>query len=270
LTASRQGGEAPPAPAAFRYSVVIPVFNSERLIGETVRRTAEFFERAGWRHQIVLVNDGSADRSWEVVAALARQNASIVAINLEKNYGQYAAIFCGLHHASGDFVVTMDDDLQNPPEEIAQLVAKILEGYDVVFGRFRAKQHARYRRWGSGLIGRLNRWIFGQPRDLTVSNFRIIRKSVVDRMRRHRTRFPYITGLALLYSEKRANVWVEHRPRPQGESNYDLILLFRTAARIVLHYAPFPGAGIIRRIRRNPEAPAYVEKEVITSAQSPF
>ena len=101
-----------------------------------------------------------------------------------------------------------------------------------------------------------------------MSNFRILRRAVVDRMLRHRTRFPYITGLALRNSEKRANVWVEHHPRPQGGSNYGPILLCRTAARIVWHYAPLPGLSLLRRLRGSESEPVYAEKEVIKSPMS--
>jgi glycosyltransferase involved in cell wall biosynthesis len=230
----------PPEPSAFIYSVVIPVFNSEGVVGSTIDQIIEFFQANGWRHQIILVNDGSTDRSWSIIAERAAENANLVAINLLRNYGQHTATFCGLQHAKGDFVVTMDDDLQNPPSEIAVLVMKVLEGYDVVFGRFRRKQHAGYRRLGSRLIAQLNRRVFDQPDDLEVSNFRIISREVVVRMLNYQSSFPYITGLALMFSSRRANVWVEHRPRRSGKSTYGFSQLIALITRILFNYSAFP------------------------------
>jgi len=227
-------------PAAFKYSVVIPVFNSEKIVGETVDRTVEFFKKAGWRYEIVLVNDGSEDRSWDVLSAKAAGDRNVTAIDLLKNYGQHTAVFCGLKHATGDFVLTIDDDLQNPPGEMVHLVAKVLEGYDVVYGRFRQKRHAFYRRAGSWLVTRLNRRVFHQPVDLDVTNFRIMRREVVDRIVAYRTSFPYINGLSLMFSSKRANVWVEHKPREAGRSNYGWMRLFALVARIMFNYSAFP------------------------------
>jgi len=224
----------------FKYSVVIPVFNSERIVGKTVDCVVEFFGRVGWRHEIILVNDGSADRSWDVAAEKARGNPNIIAINLLRNYGQHTAVFCGLKHASGDFIITIDDDLQNPPEEIAAMVAKVLEGYDVVYGRFRQKRHVLYRRVGSGIISWLNQRIFDKPQDLEVTNFRIMSREVVKRMLTYRTNFPYINGLSLMFSRRRANVWVEHEPRRAGKSNYGWMQIGALVARIMFNYSAIP------------------------------
>ena len=228
------------AGASFKFSVVIPVYNSEGIVGQTVDRTVAFFTKMGWRHEIVLVNDGSTDRSWEVMAEKAAGNGNVRAINLLRNYGQHTALFCGLRHSTGDCVITIDDDLQNPPEEIVHLVAKADEGYDVVFGRFRQKQHSFYRRFGSRLIAWLNRRIFGQPKDLEVTNFRYLRRDVVDRILTYRTNFPYLNGLAVRLSSKRANVLVDHRPRKVGKSTYGLVQIYSLVTRILYNYSAFP------------------------------
>lgn len=119
---------------------------------------------------------GSWYRSWAAVAEKAKANPHIVAVNLLKNYGQHTAVFCGIKVSTGDYLITMDDDLQNPPEEIVHLVSKAAEGHDMVFGEFRRKQHASYRRWGSKLIEVINRRVFLQPDDLIVSNFRLMNR----------------------------------------------------------------------------------------------
>jgi glycosyltransferase involved in cell wall biosynthesis len=223
-----------------KYSVVIPVYGSENILDNTIQRSVSFFEGQGWDYELVMVNDGSPDNSWPKLKSHAEKNPHIVAINLLKNYGQHNALYCGFHHVSGDYIVTIDDDLQNPPEEIAHLAAKIQEGYDIVYGKFRHKQHAGYRRLGSKIVEQLNRRIFGQPSDLTVTNFRMMKREVVDRIVQYQTGYPYITGLSLMFSNSRANVDVEHHPRHSGASGYNFRKIFTLVARIIFNYSSYP------------------------------
>ncbi|MCX6031665.1 MAG: glycosyltransferase family 2 protein [Chloroflexi bacterium] len=223
-----------------KYSAIIPVYNSAPIVGDTLDRTVAFFEQHGFDYEVVAVNDGSRDGSWEVVRAKAEANPRIVAINLLRNYGQHTAVLCGFKNSVGDYVITLDDDLQNPPEEMIHLIRAAEEGHDVVFGRFRQKQHAGYRRWGSRLVGLLNTRIFRKPEDLTLSNFRIIRRDVVERICAYRTTYPYIPGLILMFSGSPANVWVEHRSRPVGKSNYNWLKIAELVMRILFNYSSFP------------------------------
>ncbi len=203
-------------PTAFTYSIVIPVYNSEPLVGETVDRVVEVFSASGLKYELILVNDGSHDGSWNVIADRARAHPQVTAINLLKNYGQHHANLAGFQESTGDYVITMDDDLQNPPEEALKLIDKAMHGHDVVFGKFERKQSAGYRRIGTRLIAMINRRIFLQPPDLVVSNHRILRRDVVDRICAARNAHPYITGQALMYSSCPANTAVRHEPRPAG------------------------------------------------------
>lgn len=229
-----------PAPTQPRVSAVIPVFNSEETVSETVRRTVQFFTTQGTDYEIILVNDGSHDRSWNVIKSEAESNPRIVAIDLLKNYGQHNANLCGLRASTGDYVITLDDDLQNPPEEIARLLSKAQDGHDVVFADFKQKQASGVRRIGSWAIGQMNRRIFGQPGDLVVSNFRIIRREVVDRICASGSPYPYITGLALLHSGNPANVLTEHHQRASGDSNYGFTRILRLVLTILFSYSLFP------------------------------
>lgn len=226
--------------ARFRYTVVIPVFNSVDIVGSTIDQTVAFFESSRLNYELVLVNDGSHDGSWEVIRDRARDNKNIIAINLLRNYGQHVANICGLRHSSGDYVITMDDDGQNPPHEIRHLIATALKGNDVVFGRFEAKQAPFMRSLGSKVVSLLNRRIFGQPKDLAVSNFRIIRRDVVDRMCASKAAYPYITGLALINSRTRANVTVQHAKRASGKSTYTVARIVRLIMTILFSYSLLP------------------------------
>ncbi|MHC4060336.1 MAG: glycosyltransferase family 2 protein [Planctomycetota bacterium] len=223
-----------------KYSAVIPVFNSEHIVGTTIDRTVDFFERHRLDYEIILVNDGSRDSSWSVVCRKASASPKIVAIDLLRNYGQHTANFCGFQHAAGDYVITLDDDMQNPPEEIIHLIDKAKEGYDVVLGHFKKKEHSLFRRWGSRLIGFVNRRIFLHHEGLVLSNFRIIRRDVVDRICAYKTCYPYITGLVLMFSSSPANVPVEHRERAVGKGHYSMGRIVRLVMRILFNYSSYP------------------------------
>lgn len=234
-------GHVPASMQRASYSVVIPVFNSAAIVGTTIDRTVAFFQQHGLAFEIVCVNDGSRDDSWEVLKRKAAEHPQVTVVNLLRNYGQHGANLCGLRHAQGDWIVTMDDDLQNPPEEILHLLIEAAAGdRDVVFGAFDLKQAARTRRLGTHLIGVINRRVFGQPRDLTVTNFRLLRRDVVDRMCADRSAYPYITGMSLLYSRNRGNVTVAHAPRAVGHSNYNVLRIGRLVLTILFSYSAFP------------------------------
>jgi glycosyltransferase involved in cell wall biosynthesis len=235
-----QPGHEPLDRTKFRYSVVIPVFNSERLVATTIDRVVQVFTDQGLDHEVILVNDGSSDRSWDVIAEKARTTPNVIALDLLKNYGQHHANLAGLRAASGDYVITMDDDLQNPPDQALLLIEEAMTGKDVVFGEFEHKQAAGYRRLGSKLIAAINRRIFGQPADLVVSNFRILRRDVVDRICASRTAHPYLTGQALMYSSRRSHVRVRHDQRPIGSSNYSLGRILRLVLTILFTYSSYP------------------------------
>jgi polyisoprenyl-phosphate glycosyltransferase len=222
------------------YSVIVPVYNSEKVIETTVEQIANFFVNRNLRYEIILVNDGSRDRSWMKLTTLARSNKSIVAINLLQNYGQHSAIFCGIRQSKGDYVITMDDDLQNPPEEIIHLINKIHEGHDAVFAKFKAKKHPLMRKLGSNIIGYLNEKIFNKPKELTLTNFRIFTREVALRIQDYRTLYPYIPGLVLMFSNNATNVSTEHHERKIGKSNYTWITIATLVGRLLFNYSSYP------------------------------
>jgi glycosyltransferase involved in cell wall biosynthesis len=228
------------APTEPKYSVVIPVYNSAGIVGRVVDQTAAFFTGHVWDYEIILVNDGSRDQSWEVISQKAGENPHVIAINLMRNYGQHTAVYCGFEHSSGDYVITIDDDLQNPPEEIIHLINKIGEGYDTVFGRFKQKRHSNVRNLGSYGIRLINNRIFHCPKDIVPTNFRLIRREVIDRILQYHTAYPYITGLVLMFSSRPGNAWVEHREREEGKSNYNFYKIMSLVLRILFNYSVLP------------------------------
>lgn len=226
----------------FKFSIVIPVYNSENIITRTVEEVLSSTSKHNLNIEILLINDGSPDNSWNVIKELAKNHKELKSINLIKNFGQHNAVLCGFENATGDYVITMDDDLQNPPSEIIHLINKITENenYDLVFGKFREKKHAGYRKLGSKLIGYLNEKIFDKPKDITLTNFRIAKKDLIDRVLQHNTAYPYIPGLLLMYSTNIANVMVEHHDRADGKSNYTFKKIFSLMSNLLINYSSYP------------------------------
>lgn len=219
---------------------MIPVFDSAAIVARTVEDCHRFFASRRITHEILLVNDGSRDESWQVLRELVGRVPGVVAIDLLRNYGQHTAVLCGLRHSRGEWVVTLDDDRQNPPEEIERLIATAAEGHDVVFGVPRVKAHGAVRRWGSRLINVLNRRVFGKPRDLVLTNFRLMERRVVERILAHGTLYPYVNGLAVLYARRPTNTVVEHRPREVGQSSYRPWKIVELVGRILFNYSSYP------------------------------
>jgi len=224
------------------YSVVIPVFNSEKGIDEVVSRVINFFQNNNLNFEIILVNDCSKDNSWVKIKEIAQKEENITSINLLKNYGQHNALFCGFKIAKGDFVITLDDDLQYLPEEIKHLIDKIHEGYDAVFGKYKKTQYHQniIRCVLSKLMHIIIPKMFNVPADITISSFRIIRRNVVDGIINYKTNFPYITGLIFLFSGTVANVDVKHNKREFGKSNYSFIKSLRLISKILINYSSYP------------------------------
>ena len=221
-------------------SIVIPVYNSSPVVAKTIERTINAARACNWNFELLLINDGSTDNSWDVIKSLSQQHAEVISIDLLKNYGQHTAVYCGIAESSGKFIVTMDDDLQNPPEELEKLVNKIEQGYDLVFARFRQKMHGVFRKMGTRFVGYLNEEIFGKPKEIKLTNFRIFTRQTAERMLQYRTNYPYIPGLLLIHASKMANVETEHHPREIGGSNYTLWRILKLISRLLFNYSSYP------------------------------
>lgn len=226
-------------------SVVIPVFDGKPSLQELVERTALVFKKQKLSYEIILVNDGSRDGSWEVIREISKAHPHVLAIDLLRNYGQHNAMHCGFKHAAGQYIITMDDDLQNPPEEIEKLIQRAAQGYDLVIGRYRVKHHSLYRKAGSRIIAWLNEKIFKKPRDLAMSNFRIIQRSVIERVLGFPGANPYLPGLIILNASRPVNVDVEHKPRLHGRSNYNVKKIAKVIFALLFSYSLYPLRALV-------------------------
>lgn len=211
-----------------RVSIVIPVYNSQHTVGRLVDAVVETAGPSFDELEIVLVNDGSKDRSHDVLCQVARRYPGIVKyVRLARNFGEHSAVMCGLHHATGDCAVIMDDDFQNPPEEILPLVRRLSEGYDVVYSQYENKQHSFLRNLGSAF----NDWVavklLHKPRGLYLSSFKALNRFLVDNVIEYSGPYPYIDGLILRSTDSIGQQPCRHAPRAVGTSNYRLRTLIR-------------------------------------------
>jgi polyisoprenyl-phosphate glycosyltransferase len=238
---------------AVEISVVIPVYRSSDCLPELLRQLTRQLEEMGRPYEVILVDDASPDDSWRVIKETVPRYPKVTAIRLMRNRGQASATLCGLEHARGEVVVTMDDDLQQPPDQLPKLLDTLESDaeIDCVFGYFEQKQHAAYRNLGSRAIRWVNARAFGLPRDLRASSFRAMRKRLAEAILRHRTLNPAIA--ALLYGSTRriVSVPVQHKERFAGRSNYTLAKQFRLAldnicnvSMLPLRAVSFLGTGI--------------------------
>ena len=212
-----------------KISFVIPCYRSEKTIGgviDEIDSTMKTME--GYTHDIILVNDGSPDNTWDTRCDITAKDADnhILGINFAKNFGQHAAIMAGLNHATGDYVVCLDDDGQTPADEVGKLIKALEDGADVAYARYGHKQHSFFRNFGTYMNETMATVMLGKPKELFVSSYFASRKFVVDEMIKYESSYPYVIGLVLRTTKNIVNVDVNHRKREVGESGYSFTKLF--------------------------------------------
>ena len=221
-------------------SVVVPVYGSSATLKRLTQRLFATLEELQIDFEVVFVEDGSPDDSWRVLTEIQRAHPDHVTIvQLMRNFGQHNALMCGFRHATGRFIVTIDDDLQNPPEEISKLWNQIHDSdLDLVYGTYDEKKHSRYRNLGSATVNLLYRLVFRN--DATVTSFRIIRRELVEAVLRYDLNFTYVDGLLAWNTEKIANTSVAHEPRRDGRTGYSLGKLLNLALNLFTNFSLIP------------------------------
>ncbi len=207
-------------------SFVIPCYRSEKTIGGVVREIGEAMRALPqYDYEIVLVNDCSPDGTFTVLRQLAESDPRVTAVDLVKNFGQHAALMCGMRFAKGDCVVCLDDDGQTPADEAGSLLQKLEEGYDVVYASYAEKQESGFRRFGSDVNRLMTEFMLGKPRKLELTSYFAASRLIVDEMLRYEHCYPYVMGLVLRSTKRICNVPVQHRARQSGSSGYTLAKL---------------------------------------------
>lgn len=231
---------AHPAPRLPSVSVVVPVYNGERSVRALVERLAPVLAEAAGRFEVILVNDGSTDRSWPAIEELAALHRWVRGIDLERNYGQQNATLCGIRDARHEVVVTMDDDLEHPPESIPELLAPLDEGYDVVYGRNLPVGRGRTRTVGRRIIGAVGRWVVQVKQVHEASSFRALRTELRDAFSDYSESLVFL-DLALTRGTRRfTSVPVARAPRYSGASNYRMGTLVAQALRMLVQASAAP------------------------------
>lgn len=221
-------------------SVVIPVYRSEQTLIPLIDRLAHVLPTLSDSFEVILVNDGSPDDSWTVIQRLAKRYQWVRGINLMRNYGQHNATLCGIRAARYEFIFTMDDDLQNPPEEMPKLAAKLNEGFDVVYGVARKRQQAWFKNFISVLLKRAIAYVMGQNSVRDIGAFKVFRADL-------RTSFESFTGPDVLVdvllswgTNRFASVVVEEASRTAGKSNYSFLKLIKVSLLVLTSYTTIP------------------------------
>ena len=221
-------------------SVVIPVYNGSATLSPLIDRLRIVLDRLATPYEIVLVNDGSRDGSWATIESLALRYSEIVGIDLMRNYGQHNALLCGIRRSRNDVIITLDDDLQQPPEEIPRLLAKLHEGYDVVYGTPKQEQHGFWR----NLSSRVTKAALGAATSASVapmvSAFRAFRASVKPGFADYRSPLLSIDVLLTWATTSFASVTVQRVARRSGVSNYRLRSLVRHTMNMMTGYSLLP------------------------------
>jgi polyisoprenyl-phosphate glycosyltransferase len=223
-----------------KYSIVVPVYRSAATLPELHRRLTEVLCALGEPYEIVFVDDCSPDGAWSVLRGLAERDRAVVALQLMHNAGQGNATLCGLSEARGEIVVTLDDDLQHPPEEIPSLLRALGEDIDVVMGVPWQKRHHWFRRLGSVTIHLVNSWILGKDPGLRFTSFRAIRRQAVDSVLQLKTLSPALGPMINSVTRRIVNVRVEHRSRKEGRSGYTFSRLFVQTLDSLVGYSMLP------------------------------
>jgi undecaprenyl-phosphate 4-deoxy-4-formamido-L-arabinose transferase len=227
--------------AAPRLSVVIPVYNEEAVLPALFARLYPALDALGIAYEIIFVNDGSVDRSAGLLREQFQKRPEVTRVILfNGNFGQHMAIMAGFEHVRGQRIVTLDADLQNPPEEIGNLLAKMDEGHDYVGSIRRMRQDAAWRRWASKAMNRLRERITHIQMTDQGCMLRAYERPIIDAIRASREVSTYIPALAYSFARNPTEVEVEHEERHAGESKYSLYKLIRLNFDLVTGFSVLP------------------------------
>lgn len=221
-------------------SVVIPVYRSEQTLDALVNRLGQALPGFAESFEVVLVNDGSPDNTWSTIERLARAHSWVRGIDLMRNYGQHNATLCGIRSARYELIFTMDDDLQNPPEEMPKLLARLNEGYDVVYGVGRVRRQAWWRNLFSAFVKRAIGYVMGLRTVRDIGAFKVFRSSLLRAFEDFNGPDVLVDVLLSWGTSRFSSVSVEESPRAAGRSNYNVIKLIKVSLLVLTSYTTLP------------------------------
>ena len=227
-------------------SIVVPVYNGENSLEElySAIKTIAFNEK--FKFELILVDDHSSDQSYQKILELHNQDNRVKGIRLAKNFGQQNAIFCGFNYSAGDYIITMDDDLQHRPEDISLLYQQIKKGYDVVYAIPKEREYSFYRKFGSKLTNWLFDWITPKNEQTRVSSFRIITGEMLEKIMLSNKSFIYLSAIILKENPEISNIYTEQQQRKYGQSNYNFFKLLSLFLKLYIYYHDIPILKFLR------------------------
>ena len=226
----------------FPISVIIPVYNSEETLKELINRIKRIFSEISLPYEIIMVDDCSSDNSWKTLKELNGIDNKLKIIRLIRNFGQHNATLCGFKYSKGDYIITLDDDLQHPPEEIPKLIEMLNNGYSVIYGKYEAKNDNILSNYLSNKYQYLMHHILEIPESIFISSFVIYRKEVVTNVISIKNSFPFLPAMVVKSAPiyQISHIEVNHSKREIGKSNYGLIKYFKYSLNLIINYSSLP------------------------------
>lgn len=221
-------------------SVVVPVYGCLTCLDELTRRIHQTMEEMSTDYEILLINDSSPDQAWDKIQQLSEENPRVKGYDLSRNFGQHHAITAGVDHTQGDWVVVMDCDLQDQPEEIKRLYDKALEGYEVVFGAREVRQDSFFKRLSSKLFYRVYDYLTDRTSDYTIGNFSICSSHVIESFRKMREQNRLFPLFIKWMGYNSTTISVEHASRGEGKSSYNLKKMISLATDVIISQSNKP------------------------------
>ncbi len=220
-----------------KFSIVIPVYNGENSLEQLYMKTLDELKKLEKDYEFIFIDDNSIDSSFKIIEKLCQTDKNVIGIRLNKNYGQQNAVFCGLKHSHGDYIINMDDDLQHNPIYIKDMYSKLKEGYEIVYAVTKVKYHKSYRNFGSKLTDKLFNILLKKPKAKRVSSYRIMKKELKDIIIKEKKAYNYISASILKHSKNIGNIHYKHSTRKYGNSNYTFFKQLKIFIRIFLYYS---------------------------------
>jgi polyisoprenyl-phosphate glycosyltransferase len=258
-------------------SIIVPVYNSSLMLKELIERMHITMNNLNFKNnfEVLLINDSSSDNSWKIIEGLIKKFTFIKGINLSENFGQHNAIMAGLNHCSGKYIITIDDDLQHPPEFFPDILKK-LQDTDVCYTNYRNRKHVGWKKFVSNLNNIVSSFILNKPLKIYMSSFKGFREEIKIQIIKFKKPDVYIDGLIINSTKSIGMITVDHHPRKFGESNYDIKKLFILWSNMILNFSflPLRSAsifGIIIKIivkifRKKNVKPQFKISKILTNA----
>jgi len=224
-----------------KISVLISCYYSEKTIETVVRSLQQLFQSQNkYAYEIILVNDGSKDRTFEIITKLAKEDENIIGVNFSKNYGQLAGKMAGIQYVTGKYLVYMDDDGQHPVNRFFDLIEELEHGHDIVYAEFKKKKANAFKRITSRMHSKITEITLGKPKDISISSYYAVSDIVINALKAYNSPFPSPLGYMLQVSNDIVNVKMEHQKRIAGHSNYNLKKLFTQWLTVFTNFSLVP------------------------------